>query len=74
MEHKSKVPAESKEFKDRFGCNAIGKVKGYVGYKIERNEEDRHFKFTQLVLLQNIEDGYDLTSKQLKCQQKQELH
>eukprot|EP00957_Ditylum_brightwellii_P067303 5107865-Ditylum_brightwellii.AAC.1 len=45
--HKSKVATEAKAFTDRFECDDVGKVKEYVGCKIERNEEERSFKFTQ---------------------------
>ena len=57
------VPKESKEFTSRFDCDEVGEVKEYVGCKIERDLEERSFKFTQPVLLQSYKDEYELSGK-----------
>ena len=53
---KEVVPKDNKEFMKRFECDDVGEVKEYFGCKLEKNEEERSFKFTQPVLLQSFSD------------------
>ena len=60
------VSKENEEFLKRFDCDDVGDVKEYVGCKLERDDEERSFKFTQPVLLQSFEDEFDTTEKKPK--------
>ena len=48
------VSKENEEFLKRFDCDDVGDVKEYVGCKLERDDKERSFKFTQPVLLQSF--------------------
>jgi Reverse transcriptase (RNA-dependent DNA polymerase) len=41
-----------------FECEDIGKLKEYVGCKIERNKENQSLKISQPVIIQSFEDEY----------------
>lgn len=60
---KEVVPKENEEFMSRFDCDDVGEVREYVRCKIEKNEKERSFKFTQPVLLQSFKDEFDTTNK-----------
>ena len=47
----------------RFKCDDVGEVKEYIGCKLEKNEEERSFKFIQLVLLQSLSNEFDTSEK-----------
>eukprot|EP00957_Ditylum_brightwellii_P196591 14978675-Ditylum_brightwellii.AAC.3 len=55
---------ESNEFTSQFDNDKVGKVKEYVGCKIDHNKEERSIKFTQSVLLQSYNDKYETTECQ----------
>jgi hypothetical protein len=47
----------------RFGCDIIGNIVKYAGCKLEHNYEEHWVKFTQLVLLQSYNNGFELGTK-----------
>ena len=56
---KSVVPEENKNFTRRFDCDDVGKVKEYVGCKIEMDVNSRSMKLVQPVMLQRFSDEFE---------------
>ena len=50
------------QIKSKFDCDDLGKIKEYVGWKIDINSENRSMRITQPVLLQSFKDEFDLAS------------
>jgi hypothetical protein len=44
----------------RFDCDEVGPMKEYVGCKVDINEADRSLTLTQPILLQSLEDEFEL--------------
>lgn len=45
----------------QFECHEVGKLKEYVGCKVDQNEEEGWIKLTQPVLMQSYVDEFDLS-------------
>jgi hypothetical protein len=52
------VKAAKEQMKSRFDCDFIGELTEYVHCNIEKNSD--YVRFTQPVLLQSYEDGFDI--------------
>lgn len=57
------VQKGKEEFKTMFDCDDLGPLEEYVGCKIEYDREKRQMKLTQPVLLQSLEDEFEIDHK-----------
>ena len=57
------VPTKNEDFMARFDCDDVGDVKEYVGYKIDRDEENGSMKSTQLVMIQSFGNEFEILEK-----------
>ena len=54
------VRMAKEEMKTLFDCDDVGEMKEYVGCKVERNPEENSIRITQPVLIQSLEDEFDI--------------
>ncbi|KAL7460684.1 hypothetical protein ACHAXS_001130 [Conticribra weissflogii] len=54
------VEQEKDMMKKHFECNDLGNMMEYIGCKIERSKTSRAIKITQPVLVQSLQDKFDL--------------
>ena len=54
------VTKAKEEMKSLFDCDDVGEMKEYVGCKMDRNPEDNSMRITQPVLIQSLEDEFDI--------------
>ena len=57
---RNQVARTKTDFGQHFECDEQGKLKEYIGCKIDRDVKNQSIKFTQPVMLQSFEDEFEL--------------
>ena len=64
MWRQDEVLSGRQSLKQHFDLDKVGELKEYVGCKVEYDKEQGYIKLTQPVLLQSVEDEFELPSQE----------